>query len=420
MPKLDEVPDVVAAAALTMGPGELVDSIAAQRLKDDLSMAAALLAPGRPPPASVSADVVLAAPGRGGVRFGARRGNAGNGGWPEVDPLFLAEVACASGLEFACEAGIVHFPAAGMTLPPASGEAGRAAVKAAGDGITVTTADHAVVQLRPSSGGPGWHLEQAAAGPRLSRTDEYVGGLRFVKHGYAITSAGGPDVTAQTGQLSPRELDCVREAVAVLDRTAPEFLAEIQGLPLSIVPLRPRPGIIRQSLSHRMLPGVVYSSVTSPAEFIDLVCHEYHHLKLFAVDSAYPLLDNPSAPVLSPWRSQTRTVEGLLHAIFVFFQLTVLFDRIFEQLRPSTAGLERMATWLVCMDIGLKLLAESDGQVTSYGAAIAARMEDGTAQYLRKLHRSVGDDMITRLRQEVDDHLTQAGDDDSSTPRYLF
>ena len=164
----------------------------------------------------------------------------------------------------------------------------------------------------------------------------------------------------------------------------------------------------------------MWSSVTSPPEFIDLVCHEYHHLKLFGVDEAYPLLGDPATPVLSPWRSQTRTAEGLLHAIFAFFQLTVLFDRIFALRPASSAGLERMATWLICMDIGLKLLAESQARPTSYGSALTARMEAGTAEYLRKVERSAGATAIARLRREVADHLAQAGDMNSSTPRYLF
>ncbi|MEV6006187.1 HEXXH motif-containing putative peptide modification protein [Streptomyces sp. NPDC051976] len=425
MPQVDDSVQTVADSAFALGPDKLISLLEGERLEADASVAAALAHTDGGPRTTSLPELVNAAPGRAGIHF-ETAARAGQGGTdepsPRVDPAFLAEVACASGVPYAREVAHVHFPSSGITLLPAQGTRQKSLIEAGPEGVRVTMRGAGTVHLGVGAEGRLLLADDTSvpSGVEARITDELVDGLRFVTHGTAIAAVAGTDVTPLSARLSPSELACVHEAVRVLDRTAPEFLEQLRSPGFSIVPLAGRPGVARQSLSHRQLPGVVFASVTSPGEFIDLVCHEFHHLRLFTLDAAFPLLANPSAGVLSPWRSQRRTAEGLLHAIYVFAQLSALFGRIFDTYPAAEAGNQRVATWLVCMSVGLELLRECDGQLTEHGDAVVSRMEADTSESLRGIEKLVGASVIARLRTEVAAHLAQAGNADSRAPRYLF
>ena len=117
----------------------------------------------------------------------------------------------------------------------------------------------------------------------------------------------------------------VQKVECYSDRQATE-IAEVISI---IAPLRPLQGDPYPSGSCSTCPGAVYLTIAEEPDILaELLIHECGHNKLFLLQTEDRLLD-PNIPgqgwedmrYYSPWRDAPRSLQGILHAFFVFTEV---------------------------------------------------------------------------------------------------
>ncbi|MFH8980665.1 aKG-HExxH-type peptide beta-hydroxylase [Streptomyces varsoviensis] len=132
-----------------------------------------------------------------------------------------------------------------------------------------------------------------------------------------------------------------RDAVALLDRAAPERAAELSALLRCVVPLRtPAAGLVAATLPDAF--GAAFAS--RPATALDLAAtlvHEIQHSKLAAVLDLVPLhRAGPEARHWAPWRPDPRPFGGLLQGLYAHLALAGLWGRV-----AALHGPEQRVAW---------------------------------------------------------------------------
>ena len=65
--------------------------------------------------------------------------------------------------------------------------------------------------------------------------------------------------------------------------------------------------------------------------FAESVVHEAMHLHLSNFERRFPLVANTPKTMMSPWRSEQRPVQGILHGLFVFSCLYNFFEQLSDK-----------------------------------------------------------------------------------------
>ncbi|WP_169739842.1 aKG-HExxH-type peptide beta-hydroxylase [Actinospica robiniae] len=230
---------------------------------------------------------------------------------------------------------------------------------------------------------------------------------------------GIPDFFAIAEPPGDEDLAGLERTLQLLERASPQTLAELTAVARALVPLQRPPGRAIHSSSARELPGVVYAVFADPLEALAMVCHEYHHLKLFLLEESATLLGDPSRPVNAPWRPDTRQAEGVLHGTYVFFGIATTFARLFTVLNPTRRGYRRLAIWRACVEAGIAQLASADAQPTAAGEALVNGMGAINAAALAELEESHHHE-VQRARRVIGEHLAAAGTEERREPWYLL
>ena len=157
------------------------------------------------------------------------------------------------------------------------------------------------------------------------------------------------------------DMDFMRVLAKSLDfiRMVPPLQGTIAGLCRSIHPLLAPRNDLDVSYSDPSLPCSVFVSCPLPAEqhhverLAESLMHEALHLQLSLVEIVEPLIKpaRHERPVFSPWKGEGRTVQGLVHAVYVFGNLrcfwrcaaSTLPDPSFAQARVGTIDGEMAA-----------------------------------------------------------------------------
>lgn len=142
-------------------------------------------------------------------------------------------------------------------------------------------------------------------------------------------------------------------------RLAPSLQGTISGLCRSVHPLLAPRNDLDVSYSDPTLPCSVFVSCPLPTErhhverLAENLMHEALHLQLSLVELVEPLIKpaRHEKPVFSPWKGEGRTVQGLVHAIYVFGNLrcfwrlaaSILPDPSFARTRIGTIDGEMAA-----------------------------------------------------------------------------
>ncbi len=355
----------------------------------------------------------------------------GHAGLPMgADPTFSNSVHVQSGLdilatELAALAGDdreVGLPPRAQLLLPLSGLAvdlpadGALRLTAGAGGLRVSTSEQQVTLPVADDGRSLVAQPGTTAQPRV-HADQVT-----VEQHWDLLAAPVAEFLEPTeiipASLTEEDRLTIYRAIRLLHLAAPAIHDELVRMPVSVIPLAPRPGVIRQSASLRQIPGVVYTNLCDPFEVVDLIVHEHSHLKLAALEADGPLMARPAAETLAPWRKDRRTAQGLFHGIYVFHQVAQVFDAIFARWAPSERGQTRSALLRICVERGLRLLDEADPALTPLGAGMAAHIGQDNAAGLERLrHSSAG--AVAWADKVVTEHLQQAGHPDSEGPWFL-
>jgi HEXXH motif-containing protein len=125
-------------------------------------------------------------------------------------------------------------------------------------------------------------------------------------------------------------LERLKEAITVLQST-PTLLATVAALLRSIHVLDPGDDDYDVSFSEPHIPFSIFvsvpqgSSMTNALRVAEAIVHEAMHLQLTLIEQVVPLVRLTTRQHYSPWRGEFRSAQGVLHGLYVFCVIDLLF-----------------------------------------------------------------------------------------------
>lgn len=115
----------------------------------------------------------------------------------------------------------------------------------------------------------------------------------------------------------------LREAITCL-HPIPTLFATVAALVRSIHVLDPTDDEYDVSFSEPNIPFSIFVSVprsnrvTNPLRIGEAIIHEAMHLQLTLIEKYVPLVIKTQKKIFSPWRGEYRSIQGVLHGLYVF------------------------------------------------------------------------------------------------------
>jgi HEXXH motif-containing protein len=113
------------------------------------------------------------------------------------------------------------------------------------------------------------------------------------------------------------------EAITCL-HPIPALFATVAALVRSVHVLDPADDEYDVSFSEPDIPFSIFVSVprsdhvTNPLRIAEAIIHEAMHLQLTLIERYVPLVIKTQKKIFSPWREEYRSIQGVLHALYVF------------------------------------------------------------------------------------------------------
>lgn len=259
--------------------------------------------------------------------------------------------------------------------------------------------------------------EARAVGDVYTSKTHTHAGIRILPENLMLDSVIFSDKAAfDTRSASRSRLD---EIIRYLHDGVPDLFEQMQKLSICIYPVAPRSAnTIRMSWSDRRARNVVCLGVGSADDTLELLIHEFAHLKLCLLQEQYDLLEDHQLPALAPWRPDRRKVDGVLHGVYVFYAVAQAFTEAREVFPWSERQSRRVALWIVCVDEGLRQLRLAGARPTAAGRILVDRISEwadaalGNVRALNPAHYA----WSTRVVRE---HLLLAGTSMMRDPWFL-
>jgi len=270
------------------------------------------------------------------------------------------------------------FPTSGLQVTPSG--SGRIAIVTEPAGVDLRY-DDGSVRLSRSQEANSRGLQLASGDASVTKEPllDY-GGVRLTRGGLPALLKPPPGFTYTSRSPEPDDIELVATCLKVLERHRPELLREMQALPTWIVLLER--GQHRLSFTADELPGVLYVNLVDPLETLDLIVHEYHHLKLDLVEARQPLLAKPTTPAVAPWRPDIRTARGVIHGAYVFMNVAHVFEPLFDAGTPSGQGRRRRVVWREAVLRACEELTSVDCGLTDFGRDLVDVMHEDAQEWL--------------------------------------
>ena len=113
----------------------------------------------------------------------------------------------------------------------------------------------------------------------------------------------------------------LREAITCL-HPIPSLFATVAALVRSVHVLDPADDEYDVSFSEPDIPFSIFVSVPQelliPLRIAEAIIHEAMHLQLTLIERYVPLVIKTQKKIFSPWRGEYRSIQGVLHALYVF------------------------------------------------------------------------------------------------------
>ena len=138
-------------------------------------------------------------------------------------------------------------------------------------------------------------------------------------------------------------MDMLLESLVLIQEKR-EVQATVTAMCRSLHPLISTNCDVDISFSDPVLPFSIFVSCPPPnakysvERLAESIVHEALHLQLSLIERAEPLIVNSSADTLiySPWKGEGRTLQGLVHGVYVFGNLRVFWTDVVKR-RPQSA-----------------------------------------------------------------------------------
>jgi HEXXH motif-containing protein len=170
----------------------------------------------------------------------------------------------------------------------------------------------------------------------------------------------------------------LERALAAIERHDPELFAQMASA-LSAVAVKPRASGDFQGISFSDFPGAfIISYIAHPYLIAESMVHEFHHNRLFAIESLVPLVEDTGAETAlyySPFRPDPRPIRGLLHGLYVFAAVWRFWDKVRQaaEIEPvlRAFGVDRTFRIAFQLAIACKQLSTHPGLTKDGQAAFA-------------------------------------------------
>ena len=124
----------------------------------------------------------------------------------------------------------------------------------------------------------------------------------------------------------------------LIKELAPELFLSVRALLRSLHVLESPGKDYDVSFSLPCLPNSIFISIPQPGErniisrLAEAIVHEVLHLQLSLVERICPIVRNDAEQevVYAPWRDELRPLGGVIHGLFVFWGVEMLWSRVTE------------------------------------------------------------------------------------------
>jgi len=215
--------------------------------------------------------------------------------------------------------------------------------------------------------------------------------------------------------LSGIERETIATALGMVELAAPTLMDEMLLERLLLTPLVDRPDLAQQSFSVECLPKVVYCSIGDAFELADVLCHEYHHQKLFLIEERYSFMAAPRVAAVAPWRRDIRSARGVFHGIYVFYMLAETLGRLLEEFGASERGIRKLLMWRLLVRHGLDSLSGADWKPTEPGLTLTNEIRHRNEARLRPMDGQ----FATRLDMAMNEHIRLLNSGVRSEPWFI-
>ncbi|MEM9667974.1 MAG: HEXXH motif-containing putative peptide modification protein [Pseudomonadota bacterium] len=201
---------------------------------------------------------------------------------------------------------------------------------------------------------------------------------------------GASGVRKPKPRLARKFESTLREALAWIDRRAPELSAEIEATISQIIlvgPDRSGKGSFEGGTCFRLAGALVLNAErdASIADLVITIAHEAGHAVLFGECSDEMLVENPDTELhWSPIRNARRPLEGIFHAAFVSCRMLWVIERmeadsgfsLQEQIDMETACADAMQIFQECLEI-----LEKNARFTATGSRIFGQLQNQASEH---------------------------------------
>ncbi|MEK6334276.1 MAG: HEXXH motif-containing putative peptide modification protein [Acidobacteriota bacterium] len=179
-----------------------------------------------------------------------------------------------------------------------------------------------------------------------------------------------PDEIFHTSVLS-----CIEEALAIINQV-PSLMRTVAALVRTLHIIKPEKIDYDVSFSEPQVPFSIFVSVpekripNDALRVAEAMVHEAMHLQLTLIEKTVALAVASSTEIFSPWRGEYRTVNGVLHGLYVFRVIQQFLRAVREPFADNVAHIESR-----CIEISSQMRSvrgfEGCSDLTRIGAALA-------------------------------------------------
>ena len=195
----------------------------------------------------------------------------------------------------------------------------------------------------------------------------------------AESNFGKEVVTALTKQEQETWISVLNSAYKILERYTPNLYQEIINGLLVIIPVKSDLKSTSLSSTPEHPNGVMLASIVPPNEMAEALIHEWSHGVLNLEMSEHKLILDDTLLVYSPFRDDTRTPSGLLHAGFSFYNVCCLLKILkFSDERFATWVDSKITSYLIKVEYCLEVLITIPGALTKEGMDLCEKLLKNT------------------------------------------
>jgi hypothetical protein len=134
----------------------------------------------------------------------------------------------------------------------------------------------------------------------------------------------------------------INECMEIMEKYHAETFHLIKKNKLWVVLISPSSAQGYSNCTYSELPlSFMASVINNPFEMADAFIHEFHHNRLFFLEENGAFLDSTNSNPLtdniyySPWRTDSRPLQGILHALYVYIPVAEFWQNVVETNKAS-------------------------------------------------------------------------------------